>query len=134
MYFPSARESSTLSSILNAHFLLANTRLIFLYGSRTKWSRVFIAFVVVFAVIDSSGKVPASLLRGNINQLGDFDQCVNVKGSYENSSDFMSDREEIYGKYCLAAIDITLPPALHTINNLIHSHYVIKSKLADVSI
>lgn len=88
----------------------------------------------MFTVIDSSGKLPPSLLNGNINQLGDFDQCMTVQGTFKNMSQFQPADEEIYGKYCLASIDFTLPPAFETINTLIHSHYVIRSKLTDVSI
>ena len=85
-------------------------------------------------MVDSSGKVPPSLLRGNINQLGDFDQCVSVHGVMENNTDVYASAEAIYGKYCLASIDVTLPLSMKTINNLIHSHYVIRSRLTDVSV
>lgn len=85
-------------------------------------------------MVDSSGKIPPSLLKGNINQLGDFDQCLSVEGFLQNT-DF-GDRigKEIYGKYCLASIEFTLPPMLEDINRLMHSHYLIRSKLTDVRI
>lgn len=46
---------------------------------------------------DSSAKLPSGILRGNVNQLGDFDQCLAV-GTDDPSS--------IDGKYCLASVDV----------------------------
>ncbi|GFG33259.1 hypothetical protein Cfor_03997 [Coptotermes formosanus] len=46
---------------------------------------------------DSSAKLPSGILRGNVNQLGDFDQCLSVS-TQENPS--------IVGKYCLASVDV----------------------------
>jgi hypothetical protein len=48
-------------------------------------------------VYDSSAKLPSGILRGNVNQLGDFDQCLSVVAQ-ENPS--------IVGKYCLASVDV----------------------------
>lgn len=80
-------------------------------------------------MFDSSGKLPSSLLKGNVNQLGDFDQCISVEGRYGNERT----NYDIYGKYCLVSIDITLPQTMQEIDDLIHSYYVIRSKLTDVS-
>lgn len=44
---------------------------------------------------DSTGKLTSGILNGNINQYGDFDQCLGVK-----SSDAESD--SVQGQYCLA--------------------------------
>jgi hypothetical protein len=48
-------------------------------------------------VYDSSAKLPSGILRGNVNQLGDFDQCLSVVAQ-ENPN--------IVGKYCLASVDV----------------------------
>ncbi|XP_063992278.1 uncharacterized protein LOC135170416 [Diachasmimorpha longicaudata] len=59
-------------------------------------------------MLDSGGKIPSGLLRGNVNQFGDFDQCLGI------SSKIRLDNKQtlrIQGKYCLAAVDIqaTIP-------------------------
>lgn len=80
---------------------------------------------------DSSAKLPSGILRGNVNQLGDFDQCLSV-AAQENPS--------IVGKYCLASVDVqatslngtdtnTLSRAVH----LAQSYGFIKSSYRDVS-
>lgn len=79
---------------------------------------------------DSSAKLPSGILRGNVNQLGDFDQCLSVAA--QNPS--------IVGKYCLASVDVqatalnstdtnTLARAVH----LAQSYGFIKSSYRDVS-
>lgn len=85
-------------------------------------------------MIDSTGKISSGLLNGNVNQLGDFDQCLNVHSLEENHKMNITENEIIFGKYCLISIDITLPYSLRNIDDLIHSHYVIQSKLSDVRI
>lgn len=78
---------------------------------------------------DSSAKLPSGILRGNVNQLGDFDQCLSV-AAQENPS--------IVGKYCLASVDVqatvlnnmdtnTLARAVH----LAQSYGFIKSSYRD---
>nr|CAD7414849.1 unnamed protein product [Timema cristinae] len=54
---------------------------------------------------DSSAKLPSGVLRGNANQLGDFDQCLSVMGSDPNTPTGL-----IRGQYCLASIDISATP------------------------
>jgi hypothetical protein len=46
----------------------------------------------IILVYDASAKVPSGILSGNINQYGNFDQCLSVN---EPSNLFK-------GKYCLA--------------------------------
>lgn len=81
---------------------------------------------------DSSAKLPSGILRGNVNQLGDFDQCLSVATQEDPS---------IVGKYCLASVDVeatalnntgtnTLARAVH----LAQSYGFIKSSYRDVSI
>ena len=54
--------------------------------------------------MDASAKIPSGLMRGNINQLGDFDLCVDIAKRIK-----VTDNESIRmkGKYCLAHVDVT---------------------------
>ncbi|XP_043789216.1 nose resistant to fluoxetine protein 6-like isoform X2 [Apis laboriosa] len=53
-------------------------------------------------MLDSNAKLPSSLLQGNLNQFGDFDQCLNVM-----AHEMSSGREiKIQGRYFLTNIDI----------------------------
>ena len=76
---------------------------------------------------DASARFGSGLLNGNINQLGDFDQCINVR----------LPKEELKGKYCLAYLQPSVPSALKYTNflrKLVQSHDAFKSNLNDVSI
>ncbi|KAJ8878726.1 hypothetical protein PR048_019312 [Dryococelus australis] len=50
-------------------------------------------------MMDSSAKLTSGLLRGNANQLGDFDECLEV-----------DDDGEVRGQYCLASLDVSAGP------------------------
>lgn len=79
-----------------------------------------------FPVHDASAKVPSGILSGNINQLGDFDECLNVKAP----------NNEFSGKYCLAYIQMTVPenlPNLYKIRKLLQSHDAFVNDFDDVS-
>lgn len=59
-------------------------------------------FFLCDPVLDSNAKLPSSLLRGNLNQFGDFDQCLNVM-----AHEMSSGREiKIQGRYFLTNIGI----------------------------
>lgn len=47
---------------------------------------------------DSTGKLPSGILNGNINQFGDYEQCLSVAHKPTG----------IRGKYCLATIFINM--------------------------
>lgn len=75
----------------------------------------------VFLVFDANAKLPSGILSGNINQYGDFDECLEVPNAH----------------YCLALID--LQPALansrlHKYKHLIHSYFAITETFKDVSL
>ncbi|XP_012259544.2 uncharacterized protein LOC105688083 [Athalia rosae] len=53
-------------------------------------------------MLDASAKLPSGLLRGNLNQLGDFDQCIGVKAHVKIDEKTV----KVQGKYCLATIDL----------------------------
>ena len=74
---------------------------------------------------DATAKIPSGLLNGNVNQLGDFDECLGVEGS-----------EGIRGKYCLAYLQLDVDqsrPDLKYLHRLLHSHYAFRSNVTDVS-
>lgn len=76
-------------------------------------------------VFDATAKMPSGLLSGNINQLGDFDECLTLKGS-----------QGIRGQYCLAYLQLEIDQSrqdLRQLHRLIHSHYAFKSNITDVS-
>ncbi|CAO1376055.1 unnamed protein product [Diamesa tonsa] len=73
---------------------------------------------------DSSAKISSGILNGNINQLGDFDQCLNV----------LNPDEEFQGKYCLAYLQPSVSDNstyLKYLFNLVQSYEVIKSNFDD---
>ncbi|KAG8282146.1 hypothetical protein J6590_043690 [Homalodisca vitripennis] len=76
-------------------------------------------------MFDSNAKLPSGLLNGNVNQLGDFDQCLGVQ----------QPRGAIRGQYCLAFIEVKLKPganeALNAVHGFAHSHYAFRSNLED---
>ncbi|XP_023169417.2 uncharacterized protein LOC111598411 [Drosophila hydei] len=77
-------------------------------------------------MLDATGKIGAGLLRGNINQFGDFDQCHKVSTAVKSSS---KQPIRVHGKYCLAQIEMrstasSLKEALHRLHGrgLWHGH------------
>ncbi|XP_066603638.1 nose resistant to fluoxetine protein 6 [Prorops nasuta] len=72
---------------------------------------------------DATAKVSSGLLSGNVNQLGDFDECVAVDGS-----------EGIQGQYCLVYLQLDADesrPDLKQLHRLLHSHYAFRSNVSD---
>ncbi|XP_014245510.1 O-acyltransferase like protein [Cimex lectularius] len=67
---------------------------------------------------DATAKLPSGLLRGNVNQFGDFDLCLSAEG-----------------KYCLTYIDLKLAGtdfhALTEAHTLIHSHHAFRGTVKD---
>lgn len=74
---------------------------------------------------DATAKIPSGLLNGNVNQLGDFDECVETVGI-----------DGIQGQYCLAYLQLDIDesrPDLKHLHRLLHSHYIFRSNVTDVS-
>ncbi|XP_044756157.1 nose resistant to fluoxetine protein 6-like [Coccinella septempunctata] len=69
-------------------------------------------------MFDATGKLPSGILRGNVNQFGDFDECLSVEQA----------------KYCLAEIDLESKwrPRYKNYKNLVHSHFAIRETFDDV--
>lgn len=73
---------------------------------------------------DSSSKVSSGVLSGNINNFGDFDECLNAK----------SPSTGIRGKYCLAYVKIDIPANMDQLQKLkksSHSMEIFKSEDLD---
>lgn len=81
----------------------------------------------LYKVYDASAKLPSGLLNGNINQFGDFDECLNVHNPQDG----------LIGRYCLAYIQISVPKKfkrIDRIRKLVQSHDAFVSEFNDVSI
>lgn len=48
-------------------------------------------------MIDSSGKTPAAFLEGTVTTLGDYDECLAIKGTTDEVGD-------IFGQYCMVDV------------------------------
>ena len=83
------------------------------------------------AVHDASAKLPSGILNGNVNQLGDFHQCVSAA----------SDDGAVQGQYCVAYLQLLLRqdpeqathPVLAAIYDGVYSHHAFRSNFEDVS-
>lgn len=73
---------------------------------------------------DATAKLSSGVLNGNVNQFGDFDQCLDVA-----NGDFQ-------GQYCLAYLQPSVPDNVNYLKHLrtlVQSHEAFKSKFEDVS-
>ena len=52
-------------------------------------------------VIDASGNIAPGILRGNLQFMGNFDQCIDIEFEPNNTSD------TIHGQYCSFTLPIT---------------------------
>ena len=77
-------------------------------------------------VFDASAKLPSGILNGNLNQFGDFDQCLNV----------ISRNGKFKGQHCLATVQFTPPEDeefMNQLRTLVLSYEPYISKFEDVS-
>ncbi|XP_069696137.1 uncharacterized protein [Periplaneta americana] len=81
-------------------------------------------------MIDSSARLGSGALSGNVNQYGDFDQCLGVAALVQG--------RRLAGRYCLAALDLDLGNASRTrngvlqeVDDLLHSHRPVVSTVHD---
>lgn len=51
-------------------------------------------------MFDATGKVPSGILKGNLVELGNFEQCIAIDATVENGT--------ITGKYCYGKLSLTL--------------------------
>jgi hypothetical protein len=91
-------------------------------------------------VFDSSAKIPSGLLNGNVNQYGDFDQCLDVKTELDPLMYPHLENYSVLGKYCLATFDLDIRKSsassaiLLEVDDLIHAHRPLISTVNDVSL
>ncbi|XP_043275133.1 nose resistant to fluoxetine protein 6 isoform X2 [Venturia canescens] len=74
-------------------------------------------------MFDATAKIPSGLLSGNVNQFGDFDECLGIESD-----------EGIRGQYCLAYLQLEVDesrPDLKNLHRLLHSHYAFRSNMSD---
>lgn len=70
-------------------------------------------------MIDASAKLPSGILSGNVNQYGDFDECIALDEA----------------QYCLAEIEFkSWRKEFEPFKNMIHSYYQFRGDFKDVSI
>lgn len=98
-------------------------------------------FPFYLPVHDASGKLNSGILNGNINQPGDFDQCLGIQQRMKDQDQDIDQDEDgetiIRGQYCLAYAQPVLPhksKRLQSFFKLIQSHGPFKSEFNDVSI
>lgn len=85
---------------------------------------------------DATGKLTSGLLNGNINQHGDFDECVGIEVTDMEAAVDTSHEPLLRGKYCLAYAQPVLPHRsrrLKTFYELVQSHEPFHSEFNDVS-
>jgi hypothetical protein len=78
----------------------------------------------VVLVHDATAKIPSGIFNGNLNQYGDYDQCLNV----------VADGEEFRGKYCITYLQPrSRNGTMKDLLKLVQSHEFFKSNFDDVS-
>lgn len=83
-------------------------------------------------MMDANAKIPSGLMRGNTNQLGDFDLCTKVSQKIKISE---TNSMKMKGKYCLANIDVVAAAdQLKLPVHLIQGRNFIRSTINDVSL
>lgn len=85
---------------------------------------------------DASGKLNSGILNGNINQPGDFDQCMGIQQTFDDGTDGSPANSPLRGQYCLAYAQPVLPhksKRLKAFFELLQSHGPFRSEFNDVS-
>lgn len=81
---------------------------------------------------DASAKLPSGILQGNINQFGDFDECLLINAVFKKAKDSSG----IKGKYCLANIDVQFEGDTENVKQAlsrVESFSFVRSTVNDVS-
>ncbi|EDW06368.2 nose resistant to fluoxetine protein 6 [Drosophila mojavensis] len=83
---------------------------------------------------DASGKLNSGILNGNINQPGDFDQCMGIQQTFDDGTDGSPANSPLRGQYCLAYAQPVLPhksKRLQAFFELLQSHGPFRSEFND---
>nr|XP_049463329.1 nose resistant to fluoxetine protein 6 isoform X3 [Anopheles coluzzii]XP_049463331.1 nose resistant to fluoxetine protein 6 isoform X4 [Anopheles coluzzii]XP_049463336.1 nose resistant to fluoxetine protein 6 isoform X6 [Anopheles coluzzii]XP_049463339.1 nose resistant to fluoxetine protein 6 isoform X7 [Anopheles coluzzii] len=83
---------------------------------------------------DASAKVGHGILNGNINQYGDFDQCLSIQQTLGSIGDSSAQAAPLRGRYCMAEVQPTIKPNTRVLKHLfelVQAHGMLKSNLDD---
>lgn len=69
-------------------------------------------------MVDATAKLPSGILSGNVNQYGDFDECLSVDEA----------------QYCLPEIELKWREEMQEFKPLVHSYFQFRGEFNDVSI
>lgn len=64
-------------------------------------------------MIDSSSKIPTGIFSGNVVDLGNFDECIEIEDKTDN----------VIGKFCALSFTIVIPPDLLSTYKVIYIKY-----------
>lgn len=86
----------------------------------------------IFSVIDAAGKPPADVLGGDINWLGDYEECLAIHSNLTfNSSVTLNPIPAFHGEYCLVGIPLNAPAnpvskceEIHDLKTNIHIFFI----------
>lgn len=56
--------------------------------------------ILIFAVVDSWGKLPEGMLSGHVNSYGDYDECVGVEVDDDRGTSEGGGNAKFSGQYC----------------------------------
>jgi len=90
---------------------------------------VTLRYFPLSAVHDSNAKLGSGLLSGNVNQYGDYHECLSAR----------PDDGSLKPRYCLSWMQLYLSdaepvdPVIRKIHDLIYSHHAFRSNFEDVS-
>lgn len=57
--------------------------------------------MILFLVVDAMGSIPRGIMKGNTEDLGFYDECVDIMHEIEDDT--------IKGRYCYAGLVLPLP-------------------------
>lgn len=60
-------------------------------------------------MFDASAKISSGILSGNINNFGDFDECLSTRSPLS---------DDARGQYCLTYVNIDIPEEMKQLNRL----------------
>lgn len=98
----------------------------------SQWNHILTRNPNFISVLDATAKIPSGLLQGNGIQLGNFDQCLEVRARVQLDTGSIV---KIQGQYCLAMVDLKADdPASETPVYLVQAKHLFTSRLDDVSL
>lgn len=71
-------------------------------------------------MIDAWGKLPSGILSGNLYEIGNFDQCLEIDHSTKNFG-------QLNGQYCLTQLSVSANSSEFDLNKLLPDHRRIRN-------